>query len=86
MVTPISPSRWVLFVNPVFSFSSRTALCALSYSLVYSYLKYCILVWGSTYPTHFRRVVLLQKRIVGIISHKDFDIYTDPLFKNLMVL
>ena len=44
------------------------------------------LVWGSTYPTHLRRLVLLQKRVVGIISHKGFDIHTDPLFKNLMVL
>ena len=32
------------------------------------------------------RLVLLQKRIVGIISHKGFDTSTDPLFKNLMVL
>ena len=46
----------------------RTALCTLYYSLVYSYLQYCILAWSSTYPTNLRRLVLLQKRIVRIIS------------------
>ena len=61
-------------------------MCTLYYSLVYSYLQYCILVWSSTYPTHLRRLVLLQDRIVRIISEKGFDAHTDPLFKNLMIL
>ena len=64
----------------------RTALCTLYYSLVHSYLQYCILVWSSTYPTHLRRLVLLQNRIVIVISEKGFDAHTDPLFKNLMIL
>ena len=65
---------------------TRTALCTLYYSLVYSYLQYCILAWGSTYPTHLRRLVLLQKRIIRIISKKGFDAHTNPLFKSLMIL
>ena len=65
---------------------TRTGLCTLYYSLVYSYLQYCILVWGSTYPTHLRRLVLLQKRIIRIISKKSFDAHTNPLFKSLMIL
>ena len=28
---------------------TKTALCTLHYSRVYSYLQYCILLWGSTY-------------------------------------
>ena len=63
-----------------------TALCTLYYSLVYSYLQHCILVWGSIYPTHRRRLVLLQKRILIIISKKGFDAHIDPLFKNIMIL
>ena len=65
---------------------TRTALCTSYYSRVYSYLQYCILVWGLTYPTHLKRLVLLQKRIVRIISKKGFDAHTNPLFKNLMIL
>ena len=58
---------------------TKTALCTLYCSLVYSYLQYCILVWGSTYPTHLRRIVLFQKRIIRIISKKGFDAHIDPL-------
>ena len=58
----------------------------LIYSLAYSYFQYCILEWGSTYLTQLRRLILLQKRIVRIISKKAFDAHTNPLFKNLMIL
>ena len=65
---------------------TRTALCTLYYSLIYSYLQYCMLEWGSTYPTHLRRLVLLQKRIIRIISKKGFDAHTNPLFQSLTIL
>ena len=58
----------------------------LIYSLVYSYFQYCILEWGSTYPTQLRRLILLQKRIVRIISKEGFDAHTNPLFESLMIL
>ena len=64
----------------------RTASCTLYYSTIYSCLQYCILVWSSTYPTHLMRFVLLQNRIVRVISKKGFDAHTEPLFKNLMIL
>ena len=61
----------------------RTALCTLRTCL---FLSSIILVWGSTYPTHLRRLVLLQNRIVRVIKKKGFDAHTEPLFKNLMIL
>ena len=61
----------------------RTALCTLRTCL---FLSSIILVWGSTYPTHLRRLVLLQNCIVIVISKKGFEAHTDPLFKNLMIL
>ena len=64
---------------------TRTALCTLYYSLIYSYLQYCMLVWGSTYPTHLRRLVLLQKRIIRIISKKGIDAHINLLFKSLTI-
>ena len=42
-----------------------------------------MLEWGSTYPTHLRRLALLQKRIIRIISKKGFDAPTNPLFQSL---
>ena len=29
------------------------------YSLGYPYFQYCIMVWGSTYPTNLNRLILL---------------------------
>ena len=43
---------WTLFVNRLFVLLSQLCTCTLYYSLVFSYLPYCILVWGSTYSTH----------------------------------
>ena len=51
-------------------------------SLVYYYFQYCIIVWGSTYPTNLIRLILLQKRIITIVNKKPFDAHTDPLFRD----
>ena len=46
------------------------ALKTLYYSLVYPYFQYCIIVWGSTYPTNLNRLNLLQKRVIRIVNKK----------------
>ena len=58
------------------------ALKTLYYSLVYPYFQYCIIVWGSTYPTNLSRLILLQKRSSRIVNKKPFDAHTDPLFRD----
>ena len=65
---------------------TKLALKTLDYSLGYPYFQYCIIVWGSTYPTNLNRLVLLQKRIVRIVNKKPFDAHTDPLFRDLKFL
>jgi hypothetical protein len=55
---------------------SKSTLLTLYYSLVYPYMQYCILVWGSTYPSNLRRIVLLQKRVVRIINKAVYDAHT----------
>ena len=63
------------------SFSlSKSSLFKLYYSLVYPYLHYCLIVWGSTYATNLKRIILLQKRIIRIINKETFNAHTDPLF------
>ena len=58
-------------------------LKTLYYCLVYPYLHYCIIAWGSTYKTNLRRLVSLQKRVIRIISKSTFDSHSDPIFKEL---
>ena len=38
----------------------------LYFSLIHPYMQYCILVWGSTYPSNLNRIVLPQKKVVRI--------------------
>ena len=69
------------------SFSlSKSSLLKLYYSLVYPYLQYCLIVWGSTYATNLKRIVLLQKRIIRIINKETFNAHTDPLFAEVKIL
>ena len=63
-----------------------TSLRTLYYSLVYPYLVYCASVWASTYPTNLNHLVLLQKKIIQIISKMPFDAHTDPIFKSLQIM
>ncbi len=64
----------------------KSCLRTLYFSLIYPYLHYCILVWGSTYQSYLERVVLLQKRVIRIINKKEYDAHTSPLFKESMIL
>ena len=63
----------------------KSCLRSLYFSLIYPYLHYCILVWGSTYKSNLNRIVLLQKRIIRIINKKEYDAHA-PLFKQSMIL
>ena len=61
----------------------KTSLLTLYYSLIFPYLYYCNMIWALTYETNLRRLVILQKRVVRIVSRSKFDAHTDPLFKAL---
>ena len=55
-------------------------------SCIILYLYYCNLVWASTYQSNLHRIILLQKRVVRILSRSNFDAHTDPIFKELHIM
>jgi hypothetical protein len=61
-------------------------LLQLYYSLIYPFLTYGIVVWGNTYESSLKPLVLLQKRVVRVITFSSYDEHTSPLFKNLGLL
>jgi hypothetical protein len=65
---------------------SKSALRTLYFSLIYPYLHYCVVVWGSTYPCNLNRIILLQKRTIRIINREAFDSHTDPVCKENLIL
>ena len=62
------------------------SLLTLYYALIYHYLTYFNLNWGSTYVTNLQRIYLLQKRAVRAISKADYKASSKPLFSNLKIL
>ena len=59
---------------------------SLYYSLIYPYLNYCNIVWSTTYVTNLRRILILQKRIVRVLTNSSFLAHTAPLFIKLNLL
>ena len=44
------------------------------------FLYYGNIVWGCTYETNLRRLIILQKRVVRLITKSKFDAHTAPIF------
>ena len=58
----------------------------LYYSFIYPYLNYCNQIWGNTYITNLKPMVLMQKNIVRIITGSPYLAHTEPLMKELKLL
>ena len=56
------------------------SLRTLYFALVYPYLPYGTIVWGSTHKTTLNRLVVLRKCIIKVITKSCFDAPTAPLF------
>ena len=65
---------------------NKISLCNLYYSLVYPYLHYCAIVWRSTYQSNLKRLINLQKRVIGIVSRSSFDAHANSIFISLRIL
>ena len=55
---------------------------------IYPYLIYCIEIWGISPQTHLKPLLLLQKKLVRIMTFSTYYAYTctDPLFKDMEIL
>ena len=51
-------------INKVNSYLPVSALKTIYYTLVYPYLTYGIILWGSTYKTYLTKLFIIQKKIV----------------------
>ena len=63
------------------------------YSLIYSHIVYAIEVWGSAFKTELNKIVVLQKRVMRLLTFNDVYpttpgplIPTEPIFAKLKVL
>ena len=63
-------------------FTNKNTSKLIYYALVYPYLTYGNLVWGSTYP----KLLNVQKKIVRLICFKSYMDHSEPIFLQLKIL
>ena len=56
------------------------------YALFYSHLTYGCGIWGLTSEENIKKIEILQKKCVRIMTFSDFRSHTNPLFINLKLL
>ena len=66
---------------------SKDTLKSLYYTLAYPYFTYCNVAWGNTFKTYMSHLIILQKRIIRILSGNVSRLaHTEPLFKKQEIL
>ena len=55
-------------------------------SLIYSYINYCNVIWGSAYECHLNPLIVLQKKAIRIINNSSYRDESLPIFYNLKLL
>jgi hypothetical protein len=61
-------------------------LVKLYYAIIYPFLLYALIIWGNTYPTTLKPLVVLQKKAIRIITFSPFDEHSSPIFKGLRLI
>ncbi len=64
----------------------RDILRTLYFSLIYPYLIYCCIIWGSASATALHKLEVLQNRAVRIITRSPFRASVSPIYKQLNLL
>jgi hypothetical protein len=55
-------------------------------SIVYPYLSYGILLWGSTFKSYLNKINVMQKKAIRCIAHAPYNSHTDAIFNRYNVL
>ena len=58
----------------------------LYYSLFYSFVSYGISVWGLTYKSLVQKLIVIQKKIVRVMTFNKMNAHTNPMFIQLAFL
>jgi hypothetical protein len=79
-------ARGIGVLYKIRAFVPQDVLISVYYSLVYSHLSYCNMVWGNAALTYLSPLFILQKKAVRIITNSHYRAHTDPLFNSLKLL
>ena len=79
-------SKSIAILRLVRSIFPKNILKMIYMSLIYTYINYCNLIWGSAAPSNIKPLFLLQKKAIRIVNRVNYREHTDPLFKKLKLL
>ena len=78
-------SKTVGIISTIRHILPKYILHILYYTMIFPYLHYCNIVWASTYPSRLEKIVVLQKKIIRIISACKYRDHTSNYFKELHI-
>ena len=58
----------------------KSCLINLYYTFAYPYFIYCNHVWGNAYQTNLEKIIIVQKRLLRLITGSPYRAHTEPLF------
>ena len=79
-------SRTVGIISKIRHYLPETALLKIYYALIHSHLLYGLIIWGSTFPTYFQKLITLQNKAVKFICAAKFCDNSSPYYKRLKIL
>ena len=54
--------------------------------MIRPYLSYGLLIWGCTYTTYLKKLVIQQKKAIRSVFNAEYNSHTTPLFKTTNIL
>ena len=79
-------SRGIGVLSKIRHYVNGNILLQLYYSLIYPFLTYGLSIWGNTYSSTLRPLIILQKKAIRIITFSEAGDHSEPLFKKLNIL
>merc|ERR1712035_138587 len=79
-------SRSLYAINTAKHFLNTDILLILYKSLIHCHFLYCIHVYSSALQNTMKRLIILQKKAIRIVTNSRYNSHTIPLFKKNEIL
>ena len=79
-------SRGIGVLSKVRYYVNRNISHQLYYSIIYPFLAYGLSIWGNTYSSTLKPLIILQKRAIRTRTFSKPDEQSEPLLKELKIL
>ena len=79
-------SKNIGIISKLRHYVDRESCRMVYFSLVYPYLQYGAMTWGSTYKTRINSLHILNNKAVRTITFSHFQAHAPPIYKSLGIL